>query len=497
MTAGIISAKHRGIGITARENFLQTDAAINPGNSGGPLVTLDGEVIGINTAISSRSGGNDGIGFAVPINLAQWVANQLASGGTVRRAYLGVGIQPVTAELAGQFHVKPREGVVVTDVFPNTPAARAGLLSGDVIVAFGGHDITSPQELQVIVERAELGASQALSIVRDGQRRQLNFVPEEQPGDFGLAEANSGNGQSMPQASALGRMGLEIRTLDAAVAEQLGLQDVAGVVITAAKLILIAFLTVSVLICATAFYAIHQQFASFEQGREDKARELKQRIADNLAKAWQEGGRAGVEQALATRTIDLQHIQMRWVQFNVDTRHPDAPRAAPAALRNVIAGEIDSFVWRDSVGQEWLHTYLPVASSDGQPVGLELSESLAPLHRQESEVISSTLWTLFGMGLIYMLVVLTAGLRLVGRPLERLIAKTRQIGHGDYSQPVVVSGRDELSQLASALNEMSDQLRDHELSAANGNSVPSGHPQPVAAWRSSQNSRATGGRIST
>ena len=102
VTAGIISAKHRGIGITARENFLQTDAAINPGNSGGPLVNLRGEVVGINTAIHSRSGGNDGIGFAIPSNLARWVSDQLVSTGTVKRAYLGVGIQPVTQDLAKQ-----------------------------------------------------------------------------------------------------------------------------------------------------------------------------------------------------------------------------------------------------------------------------------------------------------------------------------------------------------------------------------------------------------
>ncbi len=137
VTAGIISAKHRGIGITDRENFLQTDAAINPGNSGGPLVNMRGEVVGINTAIHSRSGGSDGIGFAIPSNLARWVGDQLVSTGTVKRAYLGVGIQPVTQDLAKQLSVKPRGGVVVTEVFPNTPAAEAGMKSGDVIVKFG------------------------------------------------------------------------------------------------------------------------------------------------------------------------------------------------------------------------------------------------------------------------------------------------------------------------------------------------------------------------
>lgn len=115
VTAGIISAKHRGIGITPRENFLQTDAAINPGNSGGPLVNLEGEVIGINTAISSRGGGNDGIGFSVPSNLARWVSDQLRENGSVKRAYLGVGIQPVTQDLAKELGVTPRGGVLVVD----------------------------------------------------------------------------------------------------------------------------------------------------------------------------------------------------------------------------------------------------------------------------------------------------------------------------------------------------------------------------------------------
>ena len=186
VTAGIISAKHRGIGITARENFLQTDAAINPGNSGGPLVNLDGEVIGINTAISSRSGGNDGIGFAVPINLAKWVAQQLAEGGTVQRAYLGVGIQPVTQKLADQYHVKPGLGVVVTETFPNTPASKAGLESGDVIVEYAGIRVDSPSELQVVVERSEIGRPHVLSIVRGGKQMDLKFTPEVQPSEFGV-----------------------------------------------------------------------------------------------------------------------------------------------------------------------------------------------------------------------------------------------------------------------------------------------------------------------
>lgn len=235
VTAGIISAKHRGIGIAARENFLQTDAAINPGNSGGPLVNLDGEVIGINTAISSRSGGNDGIGFAVPINLAKWVANQLATDGSVHRAYLGVGIQPVTAQLAEQFHVRPREGVVVTDVYPDTPAAKAGLRSGDVIVEFDGKPIATPQELQVVVERSELGKALPLTVVRQGKQLRLSFVAEEQPSSFGVTRNDKSNEMVRPKSSRLDHLGLEISPLDPGVADKLGMKGASGVVITAVR----------------------------------------------------------------------------------------------------------------------------------------------------------------------------------------------------------------------------------------------------------------------
>ena len=232
VTAGIISAKHRGLGITSRESFLQTDAAINPGNSGGPLVNLAGEVIGINTAISSRSGGNDGIGFAVPINLARWVADQLSNGGVVRRAYLGVGIQPLNASLAEKFNVQPREGVVVTEVFPNTPADKAGLKAGDVIVQYDGQAIGSPHELQVAVERSTMGQSQKLIVMRDGKRKELTFVPEEQPKTFGqqAAEESPVPSESTPAQSALG---MELSTLTPEIAQRLGVPQARGVVITA------------------------------------------------------------------------------------------------------------------------------------------------------------------------------------------------------------------------------------------------------------------------
>ncbi len=230
VTAGIISAKHRGLGILNRESFLQTDAAINPGNSGGPLVNLDGEVIGINTAISTRSGGNEGIGFAVPVNRAKWVAQQLASDGVVRRAYLGVVIQPVTQELADQFKVRPREGVVVSEVLPDTPAAKAGVQSGDVIVEIAGVPVSSSQELIAIVEQVELGKPHALTVKRNGKVEELAFTPEPQPEDYGLAQRDVPRDRPA-EGSQFDNLGLELGSLEPEVAQQLGLQDVEGVVV--------------------------------------------------------------------------------------------------------------------------------------------------------------------------------------------------------------------------------------------------------------------------
>ncbi len=234
VTAGIISAKGRGIGITARENFLQTDAAINPGNSGGPLVNLDGHVVGINTAISSRSGGNQGVGFAVPVNLAKWVSHQLVSDGIVRRAYLGVMIQPVTHELAQQFNVKTRDGVLVTDVRKDTPAAKAGLKEGDVIVEFNGTKITSPRQLQGVVEQTQIDSSTKMVVVRDGKRTTLNVTVREQPSEYGLAAGMGQQEEASPKAesSTFEKLGLQLEQLTPEVAKHLGLEGHQGLVIT-------------------------------------------------------------------------------------------------------------------------------------------------------------------------------------------------------------------------------------------------------------------------
>ncbi|MCC9603051.1 Do family serine endopeptidase [Stieleria sp. JC731] len=234
VTAGIISAKHRGIGITARENFLQTDAAINPGNSGGPLVNLKGEVIGINTAISSRGGGNDGIGFAVPSNLARWVSDQLVENGSVKRAYLGVGIQPVTQDLAGELGVQPRGGVLITDVYDDTPAAEMGLQAGDVIVQFDGKDVRTPQALQLAVERSPVGEKVPVKVVRDGNRIDLAYKGTEAKKGFFQKRQQSSETQSEQSPTVkIDGVGVEVASLDSAIAKSLNIKSESGVVVTA------------------------------------------------------------------------------------------------------------------------------------------------------------------------------------------------------------------------------------------------------------------------
>ena len=234
VTTGIVSAKARGIGITDREEFIQTDAAINPGNSGGPMVNLDGEVIGINTAISTTSGGYQGIGFAVPINLARWVGDQLAANGTVRRAFLGVGIQQVTNTLSETFGLESVKGAVVTDVREGTPAAKAGLRSGDVIISFDGRDIRMPRDLQGAVERADLDKSHDLTAIRDGKEVKLKVNVATMPEAL-LTEDTPAAGSSDGSSARFEDVGLEVAGLTADVAAKLKIPGDSGVVITSVK----------------------------------------------------------------------------------------------------------------------------------------------------------------------------------------------------------------------------------------------------------------------
>jgi serine protease Do len=237
VTAGIISAKGRGPGITEREDFLQTDAAINPGNSGGPLLNLRGEVVGINTAISTRSGGYDGVGFAIPVNMAKWVSQQLMEKGEVSRAYLGVSIQPIDSQLSKPFNVPVGQGTIVNQVMPDSPAESAGLEVGDVVLEFAGEKVTSPRALQGIVERLEADKSYRMTILRDGERQQVNVKLREMPQNYTSRALLGGEDETPtpppPEESKFDDFGIEAQDLTPAIARQLGLdRDARGVVVT-------------------------------------------------------------------------------------------------------------------------------------------------------------------------------------------------------------------------------------------------------------------------
>ena len=234
VSAGIISGKSRTLPSGRRAEFLQTDAAINPGNSGGPLVNLDGEVIGINTAIASNSGGYQGIGFAIPVNLAKWITKQLIETGSVQRAYLGVKIALITPELAQKLGVEHNQGVLVDEIYPDTPAAQAGFREGDVILAFAGHPVRNPRQLQEVVEQSALGSTQKADIVRDGKRQSLSVVVRSLPKEFGAAMSPSigRRGQPANPSMANKELGLEFSDLTKQQADRLGYTGVVGALIT-------------------------------------------------------------------------------------------------------------------------------------------------------------------------------------------------------------------------------------------------------------------------
>jgi serine protease Do len=236
VTAGIISAKGRGIGMMKHEEFIQTDAAINPGNSGGPLVNLNGEVIGINTAISSSSGGFQGVGFAVPVNVAKWVSTQLLKDGKVHRAYIGVGIQDVDFALAGQLGMSTPHGALVTDVQPNSPAAQAGLQTGDVILQLGGHTIQDRRTLSALAGRSPIGAPQPLVVLRDGKELTLHATVREAPANYGEKTTRPTESTEEPKDNKhYDKLGLQVGPLTGDVAQQLGISANSGVVITAVE----------------------------------------------------------------------------------------------------------------------------------------------------------------------------------------------------------------------------------------------------------------------
>jgi len=191
VSAGIISGKGRELESNNHDQFLQTDAAINPGNSGGPLVNLDGQVIGINTAIATNSGGYQGIGFTIPVNTAKWVMKQLLSNGKVTRAYLGVQLEELNADLASKLGTKVNEGVLVADVVADSPASAAGLHDGDVIVSFDGTAVHNGRELRDLVERSAIGTKGTVGIFRDGKTMNVSITPKALPEKLAMNSKNS------------------------------------------------------------------------------------------------------------------------------------------------------------------------------------------------------------------------------------------------------------------------------------------------------------------
>lgn len=190
VTVGIVSAKERVIGGGPYENFIQTDASINPGNSGGPLLNLNGEVVGINTAIFSQTGGNIGIGFAIPIDLAKSIVTQLKEKGKVTRGWLGVAIQSVTPELAKSFGLDEARGALVADVTPGSPADKAGVERGDVILSFNHTSIKDSRELPTLVAQTPVGERVPITVLRGGREKSFTITLGELTDERAAAESD-------------------------------------------------------------------------------------------------------------------------------------------------------------------------------------------------------------------------------------------------------------------------------------------------------------------
>jgi serine protease Do len=218
VTAGILSARGRVIGAGPYDDFLQTDASINPGNSGGPLLNMQGQVIGINTAIVAQG---QGIGFAIPADMAQNVVAQLKDGGKVVRGWLGVVIQNVTEDLAKSFDLDETKGALVADVANNGPAEKAGIKRGDVIVGFNGQDIESSSQLPSVVARTPVGERVDVEIVRNGKPKTLNVKVGE------LKEESVAEAESQTE-----NMGLAVRELTPELAARMNIDQKEGVVVT-------------------------------------------------------------------------------------------------------------------------------------------------------------------------------------------------------------------------------------------------------------------------
>ncbi len=226
VTAGIVSGKGRNIGGGSYENFIQTDASINPGNSGGPLFNLDGKMIGINTAIYSRSGGNIGIGFAIPVNIAQNIMTQLKDSGKVTRGWLGVHIQTVTQDIAEQFGLDRPYGALVGQVGKNSPAARGGIQPGDIILDYENQELTEMAMLPTLVAQTPINKKVTLTVFRKGQEKKIEIV---------IGKLATDGQEVVAQNLQTGRLGLTVQKITKELAETLRLKTDSGIIVTNVK----------------------------------------------------------------------------------------------------------------------------------------------------------------------------------------------------------------------------------------------------------------------
>ncbi len=233
VTLGIVSALGRAAGIAEYEDFIQTDAAINPGNSGGALVNVRGELVGINTAIFSQSGGNMGIGFAVPSNMAQSIMGQMVQTGKVVRGWLGVSIQELTPELASQFGVTETKGVLVSDVMDDSPAKKAGFERADVIIEYDGKSMDSPTHLRNAVAQTAVGKKVVVKLIRDKKPKTIDLTIVEQPKSMSQSGDEDGGDSATPTGIL---SSLDVRELTEELAGRYGLKSSErGVVIVRVK----------------------------------------------------------------------------------------------------------------------------------------------------------------------------------------------------------------------------------------------------------------------
>ncbi len=226
VTSGIVSAKGRtNMGIIDYEDFIQTDAAINPGNSGGPLVNIEGEVVGMNTAIASRSGGYQGIGFAIPSNSAKLVMEELSKGGKVRRGQLGIEIQEVDEGVAKYYGLPEAAGALVVRVLEGSPAEKAGIKADDVVVKFNGQPVAGPSELRNLVGREKPETAIHLTVIRDKKPLDFDIKVGERTPEMAKASKLPGGEESVNE------LGMELGKVPASVGEKMGLKEGQGLVV--------------------------------------------------------------------------------------------------------------------------------------------------------------------------------------------------------------------------------------------------------------------------